>query len=77
MERVVDGLGGTVKRLAWSAVLTRDNYKSPNFVKLAQQKTKVIIIEIEKKNDIDTSKITLENIFKVAKSVPETLKTSN
>ncbi|CAF1449742.1 unnamed protein product, partial [Didymodactylos carnosus] len=73
---VVDGLGGTVKRLVWSAALAGDNYKSAkDFVKLAQQETKkIIMIEITK-NDIDNSKLKLENIFKVAKSVPETLKT--
>ncbi|CAF1179048.1 unnamed protein product [Didymodactylos carnosus] len=73
---VVDGLGGTVKRLVWSAALAGNNCKSAkDFVKLAQQKTKkIIIIEITK-NGIDNSKLKLENIFKVAKSVPETLKT--
>ncbi|CAF4454979.1 unnamed protein product, partial [Didymodactylos carnosus] len=73
---VVDGLGGTVKRLVWSAALAGDNCKSAkDFVKLAQQNTKKIIIIEIKKNDIDNSKLKLENIFKVAKSVLETLKT--
>ncbi|CAF1442626.1 unnamed protein product [Didymodactylos carnosus] len=73
---VADGLGGTVKRLVWSAALSGDNCKSAkDFVKLAQQKTKkIIIIEITK-NDIDNSKLKLENIFKIAKSLPETPKT--
>ncbi|CAF1301997.1 unnamed protein product [Didymodactylos carnosus] len=73
---VVDGLGGTVKRLVWSAALADDNCKSAkDFVTLAQQKTKKIIITEITKNAIDNSKLKLENIFKVAKSVPETLKT--
>ncbi|CAF1352818.1 unnamed protein product, partial [Didymodactylos carnosus] len=42
---VVDGLCGTVKRLVWSTALAGDNFKSAeDFVKLAQQKTKKIII---------------------------------
>ncbi|CAM4763234.1 unnamed protein product [Rotaria magnacalcarata] len=74
---VVDGIGGgVVKRLVWSAVLAGEVCRSAeDFIKLAQKKTnKVILVEITR-NDIDNSKINLEDIFKTAKAVPETLKT--
>ena len=72
---VVDGIGGTVKRLVWSAVLAGEVCRSAeDFVKIAKKKTKkVILIEITK-NNIDNSKAKLESIFKTAKLVPETLK---
>ncbi|CAF3259812.1 unnamed protein product [Rotaria sp. Silwood2] len=72
---VVDGIGGTVKRLVWSAILAGEVCRSAeDFIKIAKKKTKkVILIEITK-NNIDTSKNKLESIFKTAKSIPETLK---
>jgi hypothetical protein len=45
-----------------------------DFITLAKKKTKkIILIEITR-NDIDSSKTKLENLFKTAKSIPETLK---
>ncbi|CAF1108331.1 unnamed protein product [Rotaria sp. Silwood1] len=72
---VVDGIGGTVKRLVWSAILGGGVCRSAeDFIKIAKKKTKkVILIEITK-NNIDNSKNKLESIFKTAKSIPETLK---
>ena len=72
---VVDGIGGVVKRLVWSAILGGEMCRSAeDFIKLVQKKTnKVILVEITR-NDIDNSRIKLENIFKTAKTVPETLK---
>jgi hypothetical protein len=72
---VVDGIGGTVKRLVWSGILAGEVCRSAeDFIKIAKKKTKkVILIEITKTN-IDNSKTKLENIFKTAKPVPETLK---
>ncbi|CAF2125919.1 unnamed protein product, partial [Rotaria magnacalcarata] len=72
---VVDGIGGTVKRLVWSAILAGGVCRSAeDFIKIAKKKTKkVILIEITK-NNIDNSKTKLENIFKMAKIIPETLK---
>ncbi|CAF4610185.1 unnamed protein product, partial [Didymodactylos carnosus] len=69
------GIGGTVKRLVWSAILAGGVCRSAeDFIKIAKAKTKkVILIEITN-NDIDNSKTKLENIFKTAKSIPETLK---
>ncbi|CAF4518855.1 unnamed protein product, partial [Rotaria magnacalcarata] len=72
---VVDGIGGVVKRLVWSAILAGDGCRSvEDFIKLARKKTdKIIVIEI-KIDEIQKSKIKLENLFKTAKSVPETQK---
>lgn len=73
---VVDGIGGTVKRLVWSAVLGGESCRSADeFVKIARQKTKKILLAEITKTAIDSSKMKLENIFKVAKAVPDTLKT--
>ena len=73
---VVDGIGGVVKRLVWSAILAGEVCRSAvDFIKLAKMKTKkVVLIEITE-NDINNSKTKLGNIFKTAKTVPETLKT--
>ncbi|CAF2048310.1 unnamed protein product [Rotaria magnacalcarata] len=67
--------GGVVKRLVWSAVLAGEVCRSAeDFINLAQKKTnKIILVEITR-NDIDNSKINLEDIIKTAKTVPETLK---
>lgn len=72
---VVDGIGGTVKRLVWSAILAGGGCRSAeDFIALAKKKTqKIILIEITR-NDIDSSKTELENLFRTAKSIPETLK---
>ncbi|CAF1536035.1 unnamed protein product, partial [Rotaria sp. Silwood1] len=72
---VVDGIGGIVKRLVWSAILAGGVCRSAeDFIKLAKKKTKkIILIEITR-SDIDSSKTKLENLFKTAKSIPETLK---
>ncbi|CAF1351898.1 unnamed protein product, partial [Didymodactylos carnosus] len=74
-KSVVDEIGGTVKRLVWSAILVGGVCRSAeDFITLAKKKTqKIILIEITR-NDIDSSKTKLENLFKTAKSVPETLK---
>jgi hypothetical protein len=57
---VVDGIGGIAKR--------------EDFIKLAQKKTKKIILIQIMRSDIDSSKTKLENLFKTAKAIPETLK---
>lgn len=68
-------MGGVVKRLVWSAVLAGAVCRSAeDFIKIAKSKTnKINLVEITK-NDIDNSKIKLENIFKTIKPVPQTLK---
>ena len=72
---VVDGIGGTVKRLVWSAVLAGGSCRSAeNFIKIARNKTnKINLFEITKA-DVDYSKVKLENIFKTTISIPQTLK---
>ena len=72
---VVDGLGGTVKRLVYSSILGGQQCKSAaDFVAIAQSKTKVMeIIEIQQSR-IDDSKARLENIFNATKSIPQTKK---
>ncbi|CAF1049158.1 unnamed protein product [Didymodactylos carnosus] len=72
---VVDGIGGIVKRLVWSAILVGGVCRSAeDFIKLAEKKTKKIILIQITSSDIDNSKTKLENLFKMAESVPETLK---
>ena len=72
---VVDGIGGVVKRLVWSAVLAGAICRSAeDFIKIAKDKTnKINLIEITK-SDIDNSKSKLEHIFKTIKPIPQTLK---
>ena len=72
---VVDGIGGTVKRLVWSAVLAGGSCRSAeDFIKIARNKTnKINLFEITKA-DVDYSKVKLENIFKTTISIPQTLK---
>jgi hypothetical protein len=72
---VVDGIGGSVKRLVWSAILAGGVCRSAeDFIKLAKKKTKKIILIEILRSDIDDSKTKLENLFKTAKCIPETLK---
>ncbi|CAF4752823.1 unnamed protein product [Rotaria sp. Silwood2] len=72
---VVDGIGGTVKRLVWSSILASGVCRSAeDFIKLPMKETnKIVLIEI-KISDINTSKAKLESIFKAVKTVSETQK---
>lgn len=72
---VVDGIGGAVKRIVWSAVLAGAVCRTAeDFIKLVEKKTNKINLAEITKNEIDNSKVKLENIFKTTKSVPQTLK---
>jgi hypothetical protein len=72
---VVDGIGGTVKRLVWSAILAGEICRSANdFIQIAKKKTNKIILVETTEDVIQNSKNTLENIFKNIKTVPETQK---
>ncbi|CAF1021678.1 unnamed protein product [Adineta ricciae] len=72
---VVDGIGGSAKRLVWSAVLVGEVCRATEyFVKIAKKQTKKIILIGITADAIDCSKVQLENIFKTVKSIPETLK---
>lgn len=72
---VVDGIGGVVKRLVWSAVLAGETCQSADdFIKIAMKKTnKIILIEITEKA-IQNSKNTLKHIFENIKTIPEAQK---
>ena len=72
---VVDGIGGTVKRLVWLTVLAGGSCRSAeDFIKIARNKTnKINLFEITKA-DVDYSKVKLENIFKTTISIPQTFK---
>lgn len=61
---VVDGIGGIVKRLVWSAILAGEVCRSAeDFIKIATKKTdKIILVEI-KIDEIQKSKIKLEGFF--------------
>ena len=71
----MDGVGGTIKRLVYMAILSGHRCKSAtDFVRIGQSKTTVIeLVEMEKYR-IDQCKAQLENIFQSDKSVPETKK---
>ena len=72
---VVDGIGGTVKRLVWSAILAGEACRTADdFIQIAKKKTnKIFLVEITE-DAIQKSQNTLENIFKNTKTVPETQK---
>ncbi|CAF4135314.1 unnamed protein product [Adineta steineri] len=72
---VVDGVGGTLKRVIYLAILGGQLCKSAaDFVRIGQSKTTAIeIVEIEKYK-IDDCKAELENLFQSLKPVPETKK---
>ena len=59
----------------WSAILAGGVCRlAEDFITLIKKETKqILLIEITR-NDIDSSKTKLENLFKTAKPIPETLK---
>ena len=72
---VVDGLGGTVKRMVWSAVSTRkvsDVQDAVSFAKTAAQFCKSINIQLCLKKDIDdySSCLELDKCFEQATYIP-------
>ncbi len=72
----MDGVGGSIKRLVYMAILSGQQCKSAaDFVRIGQSKTTAIqLVEMEQ-HQIDHSRMQLENIFQSVKSVPETKKT--
>ncbi|CAM4792277.1 unnamed protein product [Rotaria magnacalcarata] len=68
---VVDGIGGTVKRLVWQQILTKKEKceKAVDFVNIAKSKTKVIIIDEITQEDIDKSTSELHSFFSNTASV--------
>ncbi|CAF4753334.1 unnamed protein product, partial [Rotaria sp. Silwood2] len=72
---VVDGLGGTIKRLAYRAILSGQQCSSAaQFVKIAQSKTDTINVTELEDIHIENSKAKTEKIFQSIKTVPETKK---
>lgn len=72
---IVDGLGGTVKRVVWTAVSTRkvpQVLNAEEFAKVATQMCKSIGIHLYLNEDIDksSSKLGLDECFKQAKPIP-------
>ncbi|CAF4222918.1 unnamed protein product [Rotaria sordida] len=68
---VVDGIGDSVKRLAWQQILTKKDKceNATDFVNIAKRKTKAIIIEEITQNDIDKSTTQLQEFFSNTSSV--------
>lgn len=72
---VVDGVGGTIKRLVYMAILGGQRCNSAaDFVRIGKSKTTAIELVELKQHQIDHCKMQLENIFQSVKSVPETKK---
>ncbi|CAF2099607.1 unnamed protein product [Rotaria magnacalcarata] len=73
---VVDGLGATVKRLAYSAILAGQHCNSAaDFVVIPKSKTNAIEISEIKLHFIDDSMAKMESIFKSVKPILETKET--
>lgn len=71
----MDAVGGTVKRLVYRSILAGQRCTSATeFVKIAQSKTTTIEVAELTQDYIDESKMQMEPIFQLTKSVPETKK---
>ncbi len=72
---MVDGVGGTIKRLVYRAILSGQQCSSAaQFVKIAQSKTDTInVIELEDVH-IENSKAKVEKNFQSIKTITETKK---
>ncbi|CAF1275201.1 unnamed protein product [Rotaria sordida] len=72
---VVDAIGGTVKRLVWQEILTKQQCKTAtSFVLLAKNKTNTIILHEITQAAIDASEQKLQQIFNATRSVRDTQK---
>ncbi|CAF1292332.1 unnamed protein product [Adineta steineri] len=73
---VVDGLGGTVKRIVWLQVLTNKVRceNASDFINIAKTKTRVIILDEITQQHIDLSKTQLEYLFQNTVAVKDTQK---
>lgn len=72
---MVDGIGGNVKRLVYSAIISGKRCQSAtDFVRIAQSKTTAIITTEIEQQEIDLLKTYVENTFRGIKPVPETKK---
>ncbi|CAF1044674.1 unnamed protein product, partial [Didymodactylos carnosus] len=61
---VVDGIGGTIKRLVWTEIMAGKRCSSADeFVNICREKTKTIIVGLVRQGQFDITKITLEKFF--------------
>ncbi|CAF4225042.1 unnamed protein product, partial [Rotaria sordida] len=68
---VVDGIGGSVKRIVWQQILTKKDKceNAADFINIAKTKTKATIIDEITQEDIDKSKAQLQAFFSKTLSV--------
>ncbi|CAF4499224.1 unnamed protein product, partial [Didymodactylos carnosus] len=77
-KRVVDGIGGTVKRMIWQEMMTKKQCKTAaDFVPLAKSKTNIIILCEMAQGAIDASEQKLKQLFDGTKAVRNTQKLHN
>ncbi|CAF1442485.1 unnamed protein product, partial [Didymodactylos carnosus] len=75
---VVDGIGGTVKRMVWQEMMTKKQCKTAaDFVRLAKSKTNTIILCEMAQGAIDASEQKLKQLFDGTKAVRNTQKLHN
>ena len=69
---VVDGIGGTLKRLVWMENMAGVRCSSAkDFVDICNQKTKTIIVGMVQQAQFDTTEALLVDTFKVIPGLPE------
>ena len=69
---VVDGIGGTLKRLVWMENMAGMRCSSArDFVDICNQKTKTIIVGMVQQAQFDTTEALLVDTFKVIPGLPE------
>lgn len=72
---VVDGIGGTIKRLVYQSVLSGQQCTSAaDFINIGRSKTNNIELYEIKQDQIDNAKKRLEPVFQSLKTLPETKK---
>ena len=68
---VVDGIGGTLKRLVWLKILAGKRCSSAeDFVKISREKTKAISIILVRQAQLDVTKTTLAKVFSNISNIP-------
>jgi hypothetical protein len=68
---VVDGLGGTIKRMVHQAILSGHSCRNAEeFVSIARSKTKAIHVEEIRESEIDGAREELEEMYARVKAVP-------
>lgn len=68
---IVDGLGGTLKRLVWLDIMAGVRCSSAkDFVDICHQKSKSVIVDFVQQAQHDATKALLENTFKTISGIP-------